>query len=456
MSDSSRNRPRVVMVRPIDIENDSRAKKISTSLVRGGYDVTVLGRSPTGHRQHGHLGDVKILLVPPRTRLRGKAQRVVRLPRAARRVERRINSELQRIERAVHRRLGAGARKNERYLWVRVQRDFRTTYGAEIVRMAPDVVHVHDPRLLPVAIRAINRIERSTGRRPKLVYDSREDFAGLPDEVVEMPRYHAQLLKGEQRAISRIDALLTVSDDTADVLHRRLGLSRRPTVLFNAPPLSSRPSGRSIREDAGVAADVPVLVFSGGLGKHRGVDHLVEALPDVPAAHVVFVAVPFPHPREPEMTELAARLGVAERVHYVPPVAGDEVPAYIREATVGISTTPSGAGNHDTTLPNKLFEMLHAGLPIVTSDIRAMARFVEEKKVGVVYRSGDTADLARAIREVLEAPGPFTEPAVRAELSRQWSWQAQEDALLEAYGRIAPASAARDTGAFPSLEPSWG
>ena len=449
------------MVRPIDVETDSRAKKIATSLDRIGYDVTVLGRSSTNARRVGTLGGVSLLMVPPQSRLRGAPKRVLRLPARARRVEKFVNKALQRAEIKVHQRYKAKSAANGseqvdgRYLWLRVQRDFRTTYGPEIVRLKPDVIHVHDPRMLPVAARAAARVKRATGRKPALVFDSREDFAGLPEEIVPLRIYHQQLLKNERRYVPQLSLLLTVSDDTADALHKRLALPVRPTVLVNAPPLTSRPSERSIRTDAGVPADAPLLVFAGGLGKHRGVDTLVRALPELPGAHAVFVAVPFPNPREPELVAMAEELGVADRLHFVAPVPADEVGSYIAEATVGISTTPGGASNHDTTLPNKLFEMLHAGLPIVTSEIKAMSRFVEENKIGVTYYGDDPVALARAVREILDDPSPYVDRERRAALSARWNWQAQEDVLAEAYAHAARAAGPRATTPFPPMTPEW-
>jgi glycosyltransferase involved in cell wall biosynthesis len=449
------------MVRPIDLDPDSRVKKLASSLYRIGYDVTVLGRSSTSQRCTGKLGGVSLLLVPPKSRLRGVPKRVVRLPARARRVEKFVNKALQRAEVKAHQRYLAARTANGgnevdgRYIWWRVQRDFRTTYGPEIIRLRPDVIHVHDPRMLAVAMRTAARLARLTGVKPALVFDSREDFAGLPDEIIRLPKYHQQLLRRERQVVPRLAAVLTVSDDTADALQKRLGLATRPTVLVNAPPLTSRPSKRSIRDDAGVPADAPLVVFAGGLNKHRGVDTLVKALPELPGVHAVFVAVPFPHPREPELVEIAERLGVTDRLHFVAPVPSDEVGSYIADATVGISTTPGGASNHDTTLPNKLFEMLHAGLPIVTSEIRAMSRFVEENKIGVTYHGDDPVALARAVQEILADPSPYTDPERRAALSARWNWQAQEDVLAEAYGRVVAPTGIRDKGPFPPMTPDW-
>jgi glycosyltransferase involved in cell wall biosynthesis len=444
-------RPLVVVVRPTDVETDSRAKKVAISLDRLGYDVVVLGRSGSGARQEGHVGGARVVLVPPRSRLRGRPHRKVRLPSPLRRVERAVNIRLQRAERHLDARRRARAEEG-RYLWSAAQRDFRTTYGTEIVRLEPDVVHCHDPRMLPVAFTAAAQLLERTGSAPAVVFDSRENFAGVPAENVEMPTYHEELLRAEAELAPRLAGVLTVSDDTADALHARLPLAERPTVVINAPVAGADvPAGRSIRADCGIADDVPLMVYQGAATAPRGTDTMIEALVHLPGVHAALVVVPHPHPREREMRSLAGRLGVADRLHILAPVPADEVPAYLAGADVAVSPILRGPPNHEAALPNKLFEMLHSGLPVVTSDIRAMSAFVREHRIGVVFRSGDAEDLARAVREVLADPSPWTDPRQRAELVARWSWQAQEAALGALYARVVPPGPAHLGDLFPPV-----
>jgi glycosyltransferase involved in cell wall biosynthesis len=449
----------VVIARPTDVETDSRAKKLAISLDRLGYDTTVLGRSGNRKRREGTLGGAHVTLLVPQSRLRGAPRRLVRSPlRRGRRFEPSVNGWLQRFERSLDARLRSIDREGA-YLWYAAQRDFRTTYGTEMVRLAPDIIHVHDPRLLPVAFRAAGRIRRRTGRECFVVYDSRENFAGVPDENVTLRRYHKTLLRIESRLAPRLAAVLTVSTGTADALADRLRLKRPPMVVLNAPVEGGSPaagSTRSLRADTGTEKGTPLIVYPGAATKPRGVDTMIEALPLLPGVHAALVVVPFPHPRAEELTDLAEKLGVADRLHLLAPVPADAVPDYLGEADVAVSPILAGPANHEAALPNKLFEMLHSGLPIVTSDIRAMSAFVLRHHLGVVFRSGDAVDLARAVSEVLAEPGRWTDRQERATLVHEWSWQAQEAALAEAYRRVLPTSAAPDHRPFPQIKVDWG
>jgi glycosyltransferase involved in cell wall biosynthesis len=444
--------PLVVLVRPTPVATDSRVKRIAVSLTRLGYRVVVLGRNDPPARRTGTIGTAQVLMVPPRSRLRGPPPRTIRLSPRLRGIEQRANQALQRartrLDARAKRQLDEGS-----YLFRRAQKDFATTYGTELVRLAPHVIHVHDPRLLPMAFAAAARIKYNVGRRPAVVYDARENFAGVAESNRGLPSYHDAVLAAERKWAPRAAAVLTVSEPTAAAIDARLPLPWPPVVVLNAPPLGPSACHRDIRADCRIGADVPLVVYAGAASPPRGLESLVKALALMAGVHTALVVVPYPHPRATELTRLADGMGTSDRLHILAPVPSSEVPAYLAGADVAVSPILAGSANHDAALPNKLFEYLHSGLPIATSDVRAMAAFVRMHHLGEVFRAGDAADLARAVRTLLTTPSRFT--AHRAELVAQFSWQGQEDALAEAYERACPPTVQRDRGVFPALDVIW-
>jgi glycosyltransferase involved in cell wall biosynthesis len=158
----------------------------------------------------------------------------------------------------------------------------------------------------------------------------------------------------------------------------------------------------------------------------------VAALADLPGVHLAVVTVPYPHPMAAELTALAQRVGVADRVHLVPPVASAHVPDYLSSADVGVSPIMGTSVSYDLALPNKLFEFLHAGLPMVVSDCQGTAEFVAEHGLGRSFRAGDAHDLAAAAWAVLaDPPRPDT-----TALRQEYSWQRQEQSLVGVYAAL--------------------
>ncbi|MGR6997940.1 glycosyltransferase [Yinghuangia aomiensis] len=219
----------------------------------------------------------------------------------------------------------------------------------------------------------------------------------------------------------------------------------RPTVAANAPRLA-RPTGhggRGVRGAAGLPDDVPVLVYSGWLAPERGVDTLAEALVYLPDAHAVVVA----GDRRPYFAELEAQvadLGVADRFHFVPYVEPDEVVDHLATATVGVIPLRH-LPNHEISLITKYYEYMHAGLPIVVSDVRTMAAFTRDLGCGEVFPAGDARRLAEAVQRVLADRSRYVKPYAAHGFLDEHAWERQADNVAALYERLTGlAPSARD------------
>jgi glycosyltransferase involved in cell wall biosynthesis len=315
--------------------------------------------------------------------------------------------------------------------------DYAASFGRVLDELKPDIIHAHHPLVLGTASRAARR-RRALGHPCAVVYDARENFAGIPAQEQGNWRRHSVLVREEARYIRDAAVVITVSEPIADVLQERYQLPRRPSVVLNvpvgAPPrdVAAAPTVRSLLE---LPAGTPLLVYSGAVSAARGIDILVDALGLLPGVHLALVTVPFPHPRTEMLMERAAGLGAGDRLHPLPPVGQDELLHYLSGADVAVHPMPGGSPNHDQAMPNKLFEYLHAGLPLVVADAKLMADFVRRNDLGEVFRSGDPADLAAAVTRVLESDR--ARPS-REELAKRYSWQAQEALIAELYASFAP------------------
>jgi glycosyltransferase involved in cell wall biosynthesis len=195
---------------------------------------------------------------------------------------------------------------------------------------------------------------------------------------------------------------------------------------------------------------LPLLVYSGTISHARGLDTLVRGLELLPETHLAIVSVPFPHPSMKGLEELAALLGVADRMHALPPVSQSELVHYLSGASVAVHPMPGGSPNHDQALPNKLFEYLHAGLPLVVSDAKLMAAFVREHGIGEVFKAQDPASFAAAVQGALVSERREREAVHR--LARAFSWQSQESVIRAYYSTITGYEGIQPTDPFPPLD----
>lgn len=310
--------------------------------------------------------------------------------------------------------------------------DFEMAFGPVLDELAPDVIHAHDMAVIGIAARAAARL-RGQGHDTRWIYDAHEYVRGLGPSMEES-RWRAYCdLEGE--FIGSADRIITVSDGLADRLTEDYRLEVRPTVVLNAPlvftsPVAGNPLG--LRERLRLDGHVPILVYSGRVDEFRGVDTLVAAMAQLPDVHVALVCDQR-SAHVDRIVESAKERGVSDRLHVTPYVAPDQVVAHLASATVGVNLLLPG-GNHDVALPNKFFEYLHAGLPILNADVGVSAKLVRDRGIGEVFQPGDPQDLAAAATRLLADRQRYLAAVVGdREFLRRMSWSGQEGALMDVY-----------------------
>ncbi|HMM95715.1 glycosyltransferase [Phycicoccus sp.] len=476
---------RVVMMVGNDIAHDTRVLKMGLTLADAGVDVTLLGYASSGVREERAFGKVRILRVPVEWRLRkaftkardrrrqprlgigmrptarrtldltaslrrqeadalgtrttGLRAREVAAEQFAARIRAGVDRRTARLERKAWRVYdGLQSRNGHLASWRRLLPqidDYEIAFGPVLDHLEWDVLHAHDVHLIGVASRAVAR-RRAEGRSAAWVYDAHEYVAGLSIYGSRTVRQRAAYLDLESEYIHDADVVVTVTQPLAEQLRDDYGLEKTPAVVMNSPMLGAADLQvpRTLREQVGLAPEVPLVVYSGGVTPVRGVATAVEALVHLPEVHLAVVAVP--NVRMPAAERLAARaseLGVAGRVHLLDPVPPDEVSAYLRGCDVGLLPIHH-YGSHEVALANKLFEYLHAGVPLLVSDCRAQEAFVHEHGVGRVHVADDVGSFVTELRALLtDLPRYRAVVAADADLLAPFAWDRQEAVLREVY-----------------------
>lgn len=422
---------RVVMVVGNDITTDTRVRKSALALASAGYDVIVVCHASNGRASDSYLGNVLVRRVPiqfaKRDLLKARIERRKQLLKPLGVIHPRLHKLGQRGLTALEKAWGS---TRIGLHWPRLVPEVLDTEQAfidVIVGLRPDVIHAHDVQVMRLAALAAKRANSPW------IYDAHEWVSGLSRYGRRTRRVVGAWAQLEEEWITRAAAVVTVSPQLATALKELHRLDRLPTVVLNAPPLAARRSlGFTLRGNAGIDQASKVLVYAGGVTAARGVQEVVEALPLLPGVH--FVLIPVPHGNTwivQRMMRRAQELGVGDRFHIAPAVRPDEVTSYLSDADVGIIPLrhfPS----HEMALTNKLFEYLHAQIPVVVSDCKAQTNFVHENCVGEIFVSGDHHSLARAVRRVLARP----KPTWNSSFLEKWSWQPQAQKLIDLYAEL--------------------
>lgn len=253
-----------------------------------------------------------------------------------------------------------------------------------------DVVHASDLYVLPACARLAKRLGA------KLVFDARELY---PYVASTAGRPWASLLwfLVQDRSIREADQVYTVSDSIADRLADMHGIAR-PEVVHNVSVLPA-PTSRTdtLRRELGLSDEVCIVLHQGQMRADRGNERLIEAMRTVEGAVLVFLG---DGPLKPALQRLAEDL--PKQVYFLPAVPPNELLDYTASADIGVTLLEDTCLNHRFALPNKLFEYLRAGVPVLASDLPEVAGVVTRFEVGRVADPGSTEDVARVLQSMID------------------------------------------------------
>lgn len=307
-----------------------------------------------------------------------------------------------------------GPKSRRRWLQLGLRQwTFAFRAAAAIRRWKPDVVHAHDADTLFAAL-----LVRLVSRTP-FVYDAHEIWEAqtLPPRIAA---YYRWIL---DRSSSRWAGTITVSRGIQRWMTERFALRTEPSLVRNVPLAASLPVPGStgiLRSAAEIPEGARLVVHVGLIGPARGVAETVKALAFLPDDVYLALIGPAPKRSRDHIASVAREHGVADRVRFVAPVESDAVPTAISDADVSVVYPQPVSLNSIYSLPNKLFQSIQAGLPVVASDAEDVAEVVTSLGIGVVAPARDVAALARAIAEVLESGDVYREAARRAAPDMTW------------------------------------
>ncbi|MFE9691825.1 glycosyltransferase [Micromonospora sp. NPDC005806] len=471
MSSPSRP-PRLVVLVANGITGDSRVQKTAIAAARDGWDVVLVGRSPKKkgkEPEHSAMGPIEVIRVPVPPVLSRQHGSRHRVRRALTQFRIPDKSSLNRY-RARHQawlRKQTGKPNPPPRPWIKAHEalhelrvrawgweqfhgskpgpptgDWRTdwpilldidlAFGPVLEELEPDVIHANDINTIPTAAMSAARL-RARGKKCVWLYDAHEYVQGVE---WPKPQQASGVKAAEREFIARADAVVTVSEQIAEKLRSQYALPESPLVVGNSPVRDGIRSGNveaSVRARAGLAEDVPLMVYGGWIGPERGLDTVIAALPQLPEHHLALVTGRMT-PLLEELLAKAEALGARNRVHLLPYVSPYEVADYLSSADLGLipfQRTP----NCELSLPTKVSEYLHAGLPLVTSDVQVVSAYVKQHDIGEVFTSGDVAGFVDAVKRAT-ARRPELAAHLTEEILDDLSWERQSSKLLKLYRDI--------------------
>lgn len=378
MTDAVRQRrAKVCMLTSVHIPFDGRIfHKEACSLAKAGYEVTLIAC----HDKEETVSGVRIVPLPkPRSRL--------------------------------HRMTGV--------LW----RLYRLA-----VRENADVYHFHDPELMIVGL-----LLKLRGR--KVIWDVHEHY---PHAILD--KYY--LSKPLRRIVSK----------AFDLFER--GVARFfDYVIYTTPSVGARYQKMKVR--SGHIENYPILslsetferdpqdriIYLGAMSRIRGLLEVIEAFGLAAARHpnweLCLVGSSRPQSFEQEMKNLAAHRGVAANVKFLAWVPYEDKERLSLQASMGVITYLPYS-NNTSCLPNKLFDYMLVGLPVIASNFPLYREVVEPDRCGLIVDPSKPEEIARAMEYLMEHPQEARQMGERGRkaVMEKYNWEQESERLLQIYDAV--------------------
>jgi glycosyltransferase involved in cell wall biosynthesis len=328
-------------------------------------------------------------------------------------------------------------------------------FANDLKNYTPKVVMAVDLPMLSVAFMHAGRCDA------KLVYDSHE----LYSEQEFSSREKQQWQSIEEKFIGQCDAVITVNPSIAAELEGRYGV-KSVHVIFNAidsttnflsaqkVPLDEtliRPVGHLLPKGEGICSSVlsqqnkrfhqvfklplerKILLFQGGLSKGRHLETLVRAMNHIKHQYVDLVILGDGQLRQ-ALERLAHSLGIKHRVHFHSAVPQEQLLEYTQSADAGVIPYQATCLNNYYCTPNKMFEFIAAGLPILGSDLPEINNIVLKHQLGLTGNMSCAKVLAQLIDEFFineEQLEQWKKNILIAQ--QQFSWRHEEKKLVQIF-----------------------
>ena len=265
-------------------------------------------------------------------------------------------------------------------------------------------------------------------RSVTLVHDSHEYFTGVP-ELEGRPGVRKIWKRLERWIFPKLELVYTVNDSIADLYRSEYGTQAR--VVRNFPiSLPALPSKKS-REELGVPAGKKIILYQGSVNVDRGLVEAVEAMQYVEDALLLIVG---DGDILEEIKTCAGKLKLNDRVLFYKRVPFEQLQQFTLHADIGISLDKDTNINYRFSLPNKIFDYMHSGVPVLASTLVEIRKIYSAFEVGLLVESHDPQHIAEKMNKMLSDDAGrkrWKENCLLA--SSNYCWEKEEIVLSEIY-----------------------
>lgn len=261
-----------------------------------------------------------------------------------------------------------------------------------------------------------------------LIYDSHEYFTEVP-ELVSRPRVQRVWRRIEEYVLPKMEEMITVNKSIADLFHNKYGI--KVNIIRNIPMRKMLPAPAT-REEVGLDSGKHILVLQGsGINIHRGSEELVDAMAYLDDCQLVIIGG---GDVLPILKEKVAANNWDDRVKFFPRMPYQKMMAITQLADIGFTLDKDTNLNYRFSLPNKLFDYIQAGVPVVASHLTEIERIITDYNIGTFIEDHNPKTIADTVQNALKDENRLSEWKNNLIFAAQdLCWENEEEVLLTIY-----------------------
>lgn len=277
--------------------------------------------------------------------------------------------------------------------------------------------------------------------KKKLVYDSHEYFLGMAG-LVHKPFRRAIWALLEKRVFSNLKHIYTVSDTIRELYEK--DYKKKILVVRNLPSLHSLKQNLT-QEEIGLLKSIEKLIpenknilFSQGAGinHYRGYEELILSMNFIRGDrfHLVILG---DGDAIPDLRKLIEQNQLNKKITLIPRIPFSLLGYITRKAHLGFSIDKPVLINQQFSLPNKLFEYLHSGVPVLASRLVEQEKIINKYNVGTFIENHEPAHIAEKIIEIFEnRPLIETWKQNTALVIRDLNWEKESEIIIDIFKQV--------------------
>lgn len=265
-------------------------------------------------------------------------------------------------------------------------------------------------------------------KKVPLVYDSHEYYTETP-ELVNRPGVQGIWQWIEGMIFPKLKDVITVNESIAGMYSEKYG--NKVNVVRNIPRAYTSVNMKS-RTELGLPADKKIVLMQGaGINVQRGAEEAIEAMRHINNAVLLIIG------GGDVIEQIKKQAGDPEldgKVIFKPKMPYYELMAHTRVADIGLTLDKDTNINYRFSLPNKLFDYIHAGIPVLASRLPEICRIVEGYNIGMITESHVPEEIAGIIKLMLnDEPARAAWKLNLAKAAGELTWENEEKVLHTVY-----------------------